>query len=173
MIQTSREEVTGLLQAWSDGDQAALDKLMPLVYAELHRLAKRYMGREHAGRTLQTSALVNEAYLRLVDAHGVRWQNRAHFFAVSAQIMRHILVDFARTRQNLKRGGGARQVPLDEGLVVSPESGADLLALDEALEKLAILKSATEQSSGVAILRRLERRRSSRGAERLNADGSA
>ena len=139
MDQASREEVTGLLQAWSGGDQGALEKLMPLVYAELHRLAKRYMGREHVGRTLQTSALVNEAYLRLVDAHGVRWQNRAHFFAVSAQIMRRILVDFARARQNLKRGGGARQVTLDEGLVVSPESGADLLALDEALDKLAVL----------------------------------
>jgi len=139
MTQASREEVTGLLQAWSGGDQGALEKLMPLVYAELHRLAKRYMGREHVGRTLQTSALVNEAYLRLVDAHGVRWQNRAHFFAVSAQIMRRILVDFARARQNLKRGGGARQVTLDEGLVVSPESGADLLALDEALDKLAVL----------------------------------
>ena len=141
MTQTSREQVTGLLQAWSDGDQAALDKLMPLVYAELHRLAKRYMGREHAGRTLQTSALVNEAYLRLVDAHGVRWQNRAHFFAVSAQIMRRILVDFARSRQNLKRGGGALQVTLDEGLIVSPDSGADLLALDEALKKLGILNA--------------------------------
>jgi RNA polymerase sigma factor (TIGR02999 family) len=139
MTNASREEVTGLLQAWSDGDQLALEKLMPLVYAELHRLAKRYMGHEQAGHSLQTSALVNEAYLRLVDAHGVRWQNRAHFFAVSAQIMRRILVDFARARQNLKRGGGALQVTLDEGLVVSPESGADLLALDEALEKLAAL----------------------------------
>ena len=139
MVQASREEVTGLLRAWSEGDQTALDKLMPLIYAELHRLAKRYMGREHAGHTLQTSALVNEAYMRLVDAHGVRWQNRAHFFAVSAQIMRRILVDFARARQNLKRGGGAQQVTLDEGLVVSPEKGADLLALDEALEKLATL----------------------------------
>jgi RNA polymerase sigma-70 factor, ECF subfamily len=139
MAHGSREDVTGLLLAWSAGDQAALDKLMPLVYAELHRLAKRYMGRENAGHTLQTSALVNEAYMRLVDAHGVRWQNRAHFFAVSAQIMRRILVDFARARQNLKRGGGARQVTLDEGLVVSPERGADLLALDEALEKLASL----------------------------------
>ncbi len=141
MIHASREEVTGLLRAWSDGDQAALDKLMPLVYAELHRLAKRYMGREHVGHTLQTSALVNEAYLRLVDAHGVRWQNRAHFFAVSAQIMRRILVDFARSRQNLKRGGGALQVTLDEGLVVSPDSGADLLALDDALKKLGILNA--------------------------------
>lgn len=139
MPQTLPEEVTGLLQAWSDGDQLALEKLIPLVYAELHRLAKRYMGHEQAGHSLQTSALVNEAYLRLVDAHGLRWQNRAHFFAVSAQIMRRILVDFARARQNLKRGGGARQVTLDEGLVVSPESGADLLALDEALEKLAAL----------------------------------
>src|SRR3989440_3056479 len=139
MAQASREEVTGLLQAWGDGDQLALEKLMPLVYAELHRLAKRYMGHEHPGHSLQTSALVNEAYLRLVDAHGVRWENRSHFFAVSAQIMRRILVDFARARQNLKRGGGVRQVTLDEGLVVSPESGADLLALDEALEKLAAL----------------------------------
>ena len=139
MAHGSREDVTGLLLAWSAGDQAALDKLMPLVYAELHRLAKRYMGREHAGHTLQTSALVNEAYMRLVDAHSVHWQNRAHFFAVSAQIMRRILVDFARARQNLKRGGGAQQVTLDEGLVVSPESGTDLLALDEALEKLASL----------------------------------
>ena len=139
MIQASREEVTGLLRAWSDGDQAALEKLIPLVYAELHRLAKRYMGHEHAGHSLQTSALVNEAYLRLVDAHGIRWQNRTHFFAVSAQIMRRILVDFARARQQLKRGGGLLQVTLDAGLVVSPESGADLLALDEALKKLAIL----------------------------------
>ena len=139
MIQASREEVTGLLLAWSGGDHAALEKLMPLVYAELHRLAKRYMGHEHAGHSLQTSALVNEAYLRLVEAHGVRWQNRAHFFAVSAQIMRRILVDFARSRQNLKRGGGALQVTLDEGLIISPESGVDLLALDEALDKLAVL----------------------------------
>src|SRR6266436_10084815 len=141
MTQTSREEVTGLLQAWSDGDQAALDKLMPLVYAELHRLAKRYMRREHAGHTLQTSALVNEAYLRLIDARIVRWQNRAHFFAVSAQIMRRILVDFARAKQNLKRGGGAQHLTLDEGLAVSPERGADLLALDEALQKLAVLNT--------------------------------
>src|SRR2546427_12241994 len=98
MTQASREEVTGLLQAWSDGDQSALEKLIPLVYAELHRLARRYMGREHVGHTLQTSALVNEAYLRLVDTPGVSWQNRAHFFAVSAKIMRRILVDFARAR---------------------------------------------------------------------------
>jgi len=150
MAQASPEEVTGLLLAWSEGEQTALEKLMPLVYAELHRLAKRYMGREHAGHTLQTSALVNEAYLRLIDARSVRWQNRAHFFAVSAQIMRRILVDFARAKQNLKHGGGARQVTLDEGLVISPESGADLLALDEALERLAVLN---ERQSRVVELR--------------------
>lgn len=139
MTQASSEEVTGLLLAWSDGDQSALEKLMPLVYAELHRLAKRYMRREQAGHTLQTSALVNEAYLHLIDARGVRWQNRTHFFAVSAQIMRRILVDFARARQNLKRGGGALQVSLDEELVVSPARGDDMLALNEALERLAAL----------------------------------
>ena len=131
--------VTELLVAWSNGDHASLERLTPLVYAELHRLAKRYMGREQAGHTLQTSALVNEAYLRLIDAQGLRWQDRAHFFAVSARIMRHILVDFARARQNLKRGGGAQRVTLDEGSVVSPESGEDLLALDEALQRLATL----------------------------------
>ena len=150
MPQASPEEVTGLLLAWSEGEQTALEKLMPLVYAELHRLAKRYMRREHAGHTLQTSALVNEAYLRLIDARSVRWQNRAHFFAVSAQIMRRILVDFARAKQNLKHGGGAQQVTLDEGLIVSPESGADLLALDEALERLAVLN---ERQSRVVELR--------------------
>ena len=150
MTKASREDVTGLLLAWSDGDQAALEKLMPIVYAELHRLASRYMGREHSGHTLQTSALVNEAYLRLVDAHGVRWQNRAHFFAVSAQTMRRILVDFARARHNLKRGGGGQQVTLDEGMVVSPERGLDLLVLNEALEKLALLN---ERQSRVVELR--------------------
>ena len=103
MTQVWPERVTGLLLAWSDGDQAALEKLMPLVYAELHRLARRYMRRENAGHTLQTSALVNEGYLRLNEAHRVRWQNRSHFFAVSAQIMRRILVDFARARHNLKK----------------------------------------------------------------------
>lgn len=145
MTQASSENVTGLLLAWSDGDQAALEKLIPLVYAELHRLARRYMRREVAGHTLQTSALVNEAYLRLIDAHRVRWQNRSHFFAVSAQLMRRILVDFARARQSLRRGGRACQVSLDEGLVVSPERGADMLALDEALERLSALNARQSQ----------------------------
>lgn len=145
MTQAAPERVTGLLLAWSAGDQAALEKLIPLVYAELHRLARRYMRHENAGHTLQTSALVNEAYLRLIESHCVRWQNRSHFFAVSAQIMRRILVDFARARQNLKRGGGARRVSLDEGWVVSPERGADLLALDEALERLRALNARQSQ----------------------------
>ena len=141
----SGEEVTGMLQAWSDGDQAALERLMPLVYAELHRLAKRYMAGEHAGHTLQTSALVNEAYLRLVDSPGVHWQNRTHFFAVSSQIMRRILVDFARTRRSLKRGRDPVQVSLDEGVAISADRCADLLALDEALERLAVLNARQSQ----------------------------
>ncbi len=141
MTQVSAEQVTGLLLAWSDGDPEALQKLIPLVYAELHRLARRYMRRENASHTLQTSALVNEAYLRLIEAHRVRWQNRGHFFAVSAQIMRRILVDFARARQNLKRGGGALQVSLEEGLAISPERGPEMLALDEALKKLSALNA--------------------------------
>ena len=131
-------QVTRLLQAWSDGDAAALEQLTPLVYEELRRLAARYMGRERPGHTLQTSALINEAYLRLVDA-GVQWQNRVHFFAISAQVMRRILVDFARARRNLKRGGGVQPVSLDDVTVVAPERSADLLALDEALDRLAAL----------------------------------
>jgi len=139
MAETSPAEVTRLLLAWSDGDETALERLMPLVYAELRRLAERYMGREHAGHTLQTTALINEAYLRLVTARGVRWQNRAHFFAVSAGAMRRILVDFARARRNLKRGGGAWPVPLEDAIVPAATRSADLLALDDALARLAVL----------------------------------
>jgi RNA polymerase sigma factor (TIGR02999 family) len=131
------EEVTQLLLAWSDGDRSALEKLIPLVYDELRRLARRYMIRERAGHTLQTTALVNEAYLRMVDLKQVRWQNRAHFFAVSAQLMRHILVDFARSRGYKKRGGGTRRIPIDEALGVSAELPEDLIALDDALNSLA------------------------------------
>jgi RNA polymerase sigma factor (TIGR02999 family) len=141
----STEEVTQLLLAWSKGDQTALDKLVPLVYQELHRLAHRYIGRERSGYTLQTTALVHEAYLRLIDAKSVGWQNRAHFFAVAAQSMRRILVDLARARHNLKRGGGAQQVSLDEALVATPERSADLLALDEALGRLATLNRRQSQ----------------------------
>jgi RNA polymerase sigma factor (TIGR02999 family) len=129
--------VTQLLLAWGQGEQEALDKLIPLVTAELRRLTHHYMGGERAGHTLQTTALVNEAYLRLVDSRRVRWQNRAHFFALSAQLMRGILVDFARSRNYQKRGGQAQRVTLDEALVVSEERGADLVALDEALQALA------------------------------------
>jgi RNA polymerase sigma factor (TIGR02999 family) len=132
-------EVTQLLIAWSNGDQAALEKLMPLVYDELHRLARHFMKREPAGHTLQTTALVNEAYLRLIEQKDMKWQNRAHFFAISAQLMRRILVSMARARQAHKRGGEARQVSLDEALVVSEERAAELVALDEALTGLAAL----------------------------------
>jgi RNA polymerase sigma factor (TIGR02999 family) len=133
----STQEITQLLLAWSDGDQGALARLTPLVYAELRRLARRYMGRESPGHTLQTTALVHEAWLRLIDQRRVRWQNRAHFFGISAQLMRRILVDMARSRNYLKRGGGARQVELEEPLVGSQERDADLSALDEALDALA------------------------------------
>ena len=128
-----------MLLAWSDGDETALDKLVPLVYEELRRLAHRYISGEHPGNTLQTTALAHEAYLRLVDVKSVRWQDRAHFFAVAARMMRRILVDLARSRHNLKRGGGAPQVSLDGVLVASPERDEDMLALDEALQRLAAL----------------------------------
>ena len=135
----SPKEITRLLVAWGEGDEAALDELSPLVYEELHRLAHHYMGRERAAHTLQTTALVNEAYVRLIDWKNVRWQNRAHFFAVSAQLMRRILVDFARARGYDKRGGRARAVTLDEAALVADEKGTDLVALDEALVTLAEL----------------------------------
>jgi len=138
MTPPSRENVTQLLRAWSDGHQEALEKLMPLVYDELRRLARHYMRRERPGHILQTSALVNEAYLRLVDASQVNWQNRAHFFAISAELMRRILVDFARAQQSQKRGGGTPAVSLDEELDVS-EQRLDLAALDDALKALAVL----------------------------------
>lgn len=130
-------EVTRLLVEWSEGDQAALGRLMPLVYDELRRLAQSYMRRERAGHTLQTTALINEAYLRLIDAGQVRLENRTHFFAVAARLMRQILVDFARARGYQKRGGGAQQVSLDEALAIGLARNEDLVALDEALTALA------------------------------------
>ena len=139
MANTSPHEVTQLLLDWSNGDQAALDRLMPLVDQELHRLAHHYMQQENAGHTLQTTALVNEAYLRLVDQNRMHWKNRTHFFALSAQLMRRILVDHARKRKYAKRGGDAHKISLDEAMPVSQERGADLIALDEALEKLAAI----------------------------------
>ena len=141
----SPHEVTGLLEAWSHGDKAALDKLTPLVYDELRRLAHHYMSRERAGHTLQTTALVNEAYVRLVDQKDVQWQNRAHFFAVAAQVMRHILVDHARTRNYAKRGGGAVKLPLDEAVALTDQRAAELVALDDALKGLGELDDRRSQ----------------------------
>src|ERR1022692_544460 len=131
-------EVSGLLQAWSQGDREALKKLTPIVYEELHRLARHYMRGERSGHSLQTTALVNEAYIRLTDYKRMRWENRAHFFAVSAQLMRRILVDHAR-RHNLKRGGGVQHVLLEDTAVVGGDRAADLVALDDAMGALARL----------------------------------
>jgi RNA polymerase sigma factor (TIGR02999 family) len=138
MSQPAPNEISELLVAWGGGDESALDRLMPLVYGELRRLAHRYMSQERPGHTLQTTALVNEAYLRLVNWRDARWQNRAHFFAVSAQMMRRILVDFARDKQASKRSGYAlQQVSLSQASAFTVERGADLVALDEALTALA------------------------------------
>src|ERR1700733_8694166 len=131
-------EVSELLQAWTDGDRGVLDRLTPIVYDQLHRLAPHYMKGERPSHSLQTTALINEAYIRLVDYKGMQWQNRAHFFAVSAQVMRHILVDHAR-RRNLKRGGGVQHVSLEDTAIVGGARAADLIALDDALNKLAKL----------------------------------
>src|ERR1700693_4414617 len=136
--ESTTQDVSTLLRAWSGGDQRALDKLTPIVYAELHRLASRYMKRERSGHSLQTTALVNEAYIRLVDYKRMQWQNRAHFFAVSAQLMRRILVEHAR-RHNLKRGGGVPHVSLEEAAVVGGGRATDLVALDDAMNALAQL----------------------------------
>ena len=132
-----QQEVTQLLGDWSGGDEGALEKLIPLVQPELHRLAHYYMSRERAGHTLQTTALLNEAYLQLTDKTPPSWQNRTHFMAVAAQLMRRIMVDHARARHALKRGSGAIRVTLDETALVTEQRAEELLALDEALEKLA------------------------------------
>jgi RNA polymerase sigma factor (TIGR02999 family) len=142
-------EVTQLLVAWGKGDQSAFDRLAPLVFDELRRLARRFMGKERMGHTLQATALVNEAYMRLIDVNKVQWQNRAHFFAMSARMMRRILVDSARKRNYQKRGAGAHQVSLDEGMMVL-EPGRDLVALDDALNELA---KVDERKSKVVEMR--------------------
>jgi RNA polymerase sigma factor (TIGR02999 family) len=141
----SPQQVTQLLIAWGNGDETARDQLMPLVYTELHRLAHQYMNRERQGHTLQTSALVNEAFVRLVDQKDVHWQNRAHFFGIAAQMMRRILVDYARNRGYAKRGGSAQQVSLDEGMLVSERRSAEIVALDEALKNLATIDERKSQ----------------------------
>jgi RNA polymerase sigma factor (TIGR02999 family) len=139
MTEPSPPDITQMLIDWSNGDREALDRLIPAVYAELRRQAARHLRRERAGHTLQTTDLIHEAYLRLVDQKNVRWQNRAHFFAVAAQSMRRILVDHARRRHRAKRGGSGIVLPLDEGLLVAEKSEVDLLALDEALTRLAAI----------------------------------
>ncbi len=145
IVPESSRHVTELLLAWSGGDDSALERLMPAVHAELRRLARREMRRERPGHTLQTTALVNEAYLRLVDMAGMAWNDRVHFFAVSARLMRRILVDHARSRLYQKRGGGATVVPFDEGLTVAADPGVDLVALDDALAALATLDPRKSQ----------------------------
>ena len=150
MTAATQKSITQLLVAWSEGDRAALDELMPLVHAELRRIARNYMRGERKGHTLQTTALINEAYLRLVDQKQVRWQNRAHFLAIASEMMRRILVDYARRRQYQKRGAGAVQVTLNEAAEVVNERSPDLVALDEALLSLAKID---ERRSRVVELR--------------------
>jgi RNA polymerase sigma factor (TIGR02999 family) len=137
MTKLMSHEITRLLVAWSDGDRAALDKLVPIVQPELRRLARRYMARQQRGHTLQATAVINEVYLRLMEWRNLRWQDRAHFFGVSAQLMRRTLVDHARRQQSRKRGGDTIAISLDEAVLVSPERSVDLVAVDEALDRLA------------------------------------
>jgi RNA polymerase sigma factor (TIGR02999 family) len=149
IVPTRSVEVTGLLKAWSGGDQAALERLADQVYNELRRIARRYMRNERAGNTLQTTALVNEVYLRLVDVKNVDWQQRTQFFAIAAQMMRRILVDAARARGSYKRGGGAIKVNVEEAVVLSPARDSSLVALDEALETFS--KLAPRQAKVVEL----------------------
>jgi RNA polymerase sigma factor (TIGR02999 family) len=142
---SSRSEITGLLVDWSNGDRAALDRLLPLVERELHRLAHSYMRKEDPEHTLQTSALVNEAYLRLIDQKNTHWQNRAHFFGIAARIMRRILSNYARDQNRAKRGGKAIQISFSKALLFSAEKDTELIALDEALDKLAALDERKSQ----------------------------
>jgi len=145
MSTPNSHEITQLLLAWSEGDKAAMDQLIPLVYDELRRLAKYHMRRERAGQTMQTTALIHETYLRLIDANQARLENRRQFFAAAARLMRQVLVDLARERGSRKRGGAAQQVSLDEVMVVSPQRGEGLLALDEALGALAVIDARKSQ----------------------------
>ena len=146
MLEQPPQDITNLLRSWSEGDPCALDQLTPLVFRELHRLAVRYVGRERADHTLQATGLVNEAYIRLIDWPNVEWKNRQHFFGVSAQVMRHILVDYARSRLYSKRGGGARAVSLEEAPDLSDNSSlASLLDVDRALGRLAALDPRSAQ----------------------------
>lgn len=146
----SPSNVTQMLHDWSDGDREALDKLVPIVYEELRRQAARYLRRERPGHTLQTTALIHEAYIRLIDQKNVHWQNRAHFYAIAARLMRRILVDHARSRRAAKRGGSDIKLPLEDAMIASEGREVDLVALDEALERLAAIDP---QQSRVVELR--------------------
>lgn len=150
MVEASIQGVTRLLQAWSEGDEEALRKLTPLVYEQLRRAARRYMAGERPGHTLQTTALIHETYLRLVDVQKVRWQSRAHFMAICAQLMRRILIDFARSRASQKRRGSIPHVDIDVTLCVASESDVDLVALDDALNRLT---SIDQRQSKIVELR--------------------
>jgi RNA polymerase sigma-70 factor (ECF subfamily) len=145
MSESPDHEVTSLLQAWGAGDEKALDKLAPLVYQELHRTAHRYMARENSGHTLQTTALVNEVYLRLVNVRKVDWQGRAHFYAICARMMRRVLTDFARSRRYIKRGGDAIHLPFEEALFPGREDDPDIVDLDEALDVLGTMDQRKTQ----------------------------
>jgi RNA polymerase sigma-70 factor (ECF subfamily) len=145
VTKTAEDNLTGLLHDWREGDKAALDRLTPIVYDELRRIAHRYVQRERNGHTLQTTALVNEAYLRLAGQQRVDWQNRAHFFAVTAQVMRHILIDHARRRRYAKHGGEIQQVPIEDATLMSEQRAAELIALDEALDELGKLDPRKSQ----------------------------
>ena len=145
MKMLAADNLTGLLLEWREGDKAALDRLMPLVYDELRRIAHRYVQHERDGHTLQTSALVNEAYLRFAGQRNVDWQNRSHFFAVTAQVMRHILIDHARRRRYVKHGGETRQVPIEDAATMSLQRADELIALEEALDELSKLDSRKSQ----------------------------
>ena len=145
MTEPLNHDITELLRSWKEGDETALEKLTPLVYRELHRQASRYMRREQADHTLQATALVNEAYVRLIDWHNVQWQNRAHFFGVVAQLMRRVLVDYARSRRYDKRGGGVRPLNLDEAPPVADDKLSLLVEIDEALNRLAAIDARKAQ----------------------------
>ena len=173
MTVSSTHEVTQLLKAWTTGDEQALEKLTPLVYQQLHRAAQRYMAGERSGHVLQTTALVNEVYLRLVDCDQINWQDRAHFFAVSAQLMRRILVDFARSRGYQKRGGGAPHISLDEAPSVCNEPDANLVAMDDALKALATVDAQEKQGCGTEILWRIEHGRNRRSIEGFGGNRGA
>ncbi len=169
--EASAADVSRLLLAWSEGDRVALDKLTSIVYDELRRLARRHMRGERPGHSLQTTALVNEAYMRLVDYKRMQWQNRAHFFAVSAQLMRRILVEHAR-RHNLKRGGGVQHVSLEQAAVIDHQA-EDLVALDDALSELGAHRPSQGSGSRTALLRRIERAGNGGSSEGILRDRDA